>query len=87
MSPGFDVADDAEYVAQSTTLHDGMLLRRRQVLRLRRAMNQLLLLARQNLALLALGRCCPPGPMDAARAAALPSLGVKTPSLQSLISK
>ncbi len=24
MSPGFDVADDAEYVAQSTTLHDGL---------------------------------------------------------------
>ena len=31
MSPGFDVADDAEYVAKSTTLHDGARLRRRQL--------------------------------------------------------
>ena len=86
MSPGFDVADDAEYVAQSTTLHDGARLRRRQALRLRRAMHQRLRRARQRLALLALGRCGPPGPMDAARAAARPSLGVKTPSLHSLTS-
>ncbi len=84
MSPGFNVADDTEYVAQLTTLHDGTRLLRLQALRLRRAMNQLLQRARQRLALLALGRCGPPGPVDAARAAARPSLGVKTPSLQSL---
>ena len=86
MSPGFDVADDAEYVAQSTTLHDGARLRRQQALRLRRAVNQRLRRVRQRLALLALGRCGPAGPMDAARAAAWPSLGVKTPSLHSLTS-
>ncbi len=86
MSAGFDVADDAEYVAQSTILHDGTWLRRRQALRLRWAVNQWLWQERQRLALLALGRCGPPGPMDAARAAARPSLGVKTPSLQSLTS-
>jgi hypothetical protein len=71
VSPGFDVANDAEYVAQSTTLHDGTRRRRRQALRLRRAVNQRLRRARQRLALLALG---PPGPYGcgAGRRAAFP---------------
>ncbi len=41
-------------------------------------------LARPSLALH--GLCGPPGPLGAARAAALPSLGVKLPSLESVTS-
>ncbi len=33
------------------------------------------------------GRCCPPGPLGAVRAAAWPYLGVKLPSLESVTSK
>jgi hypothetical protein len=40
----------------------------------------------KRLALHALGRCCPPGPLGAARATARPSLGVKLPSLESVTS-